>query len=89
MTRPPVEQEREGCALLADELAVRWEASAAKLRKRTTRFFFFGPRYALPEAERDAKNIDAAAHGLRAVARLIREGYAAQALKGNREGVAL
>lgn len=68
--------ERERCAGIADSLAEKWEASAAKLRKdgsfRT--FFGLGPTDVRPAFERNAKDIDAAAHGLRAVAKLIRNG---------------
>jgi hypothetical protein len=70
-----IEAERERAASIADGLAERWEASAARLRQRgVSRFFWIGPRYVTPQADKDAKGIEAAAHGLRTVARLIREG---------------
>jgi hypothetical protein len=70
-----VQEERERCASIADGLAVRWERSANERRARgQTRFLFIGPAYTTPRAEADAKAIEAAAHGLRTVARLIREG---------------
>lgn len=68
--------ERERCASIADHLAEKWEATAAKLRSdgsfRT--FFGLGPTDVRPAFERNAKDIEAAAHGLRAVAKLIRDG---------------
>lgn len=67
--------ERNRCATIADALASRWEASAARLRTNyTKRFLFFGKPYVATMAERDARAIDAAASGLRTVAKLIREG---------------
>lgn len=79
MTPDLVKAERERAASLADDLAGRWEASAARLRERCmTRFLWFGSRYVTPQADKDAKSIEAAAHGLRTVARLIREGVEAR-----------
>lgn len=67
--------ERERCARIADGLAEKWEASAAKIRQAgSTRFFWIGRPYVAPAIENNAKSIEAAAHGLRTVARLIREG---------------
>lgn len=68
--------ERERCADIAEGLAEKWEASAANTRRtRTTRFFGLGKPYTTIEAERDAKTLDSAAHGLRTVAKLIRENW--------------
>lgn len=67
-----VADERERCASIADDLAGRWAASAAKIRLHGTRKPWFGKPYVLPRAERDAKSIDAAVDGMRAVAMLIR-----------------
>ena len=71
-----VATERERCAGLADELAGRWEASANRMREKyKTRFFFgLGKSYVPTVIERSAKDIEAAAHGLRAVSLLIRNG---------------
>jgi hypothetical protein len=70
-----VAKERERAASIAEDLATRWEGSAKKIRQqRQTRFFFIGPSYTTPRAESDAKTIEAAAYGLRTVARLIRDG---------------
>lgn len=68
--------ERTRCAQIADGLAEKWEASAAKWRADHTMraWFGLGSSFVAPFAERDAKAIDAAAHGLRSVAKLIREG---------------
>lgn len=75
MSGDPVSVERERAASIADGLAERWEASAARLRERcTSRLFWFGKRYVTPQGERDAASVEAAARGLRTVARLIREG---------------
>lgn len=80
MSADPVTVERERAASIADDLARRWEASAARLRERCmTRFLWFGSRYVTPQADKDAKSIEAAAHGLRTVARLIREGVEVRA----------
>ncbi len=71
----PIIAERERCADIAEGLAERWEASAAKLRaEHQVRFFWIGKPYVSPIADQDARTIDAAAHGLRTVASLIREG---------------
>jgi hypothetical protein len=67
--------ERERCASIADGLADRWEASAAKIREcGKTRFFWIGRPYVTPDAEKSARTIESAASGVRAVAMLIREG---------------
>jgi hypothetical protein len=67
--------ERSRCAGIADDLAERWAASAAELRARNTiKPRWFGKPYVRPMAERDAKLIDQAAGGLRAVSLVIREG---------------
>jgi hypothetical protein len=66
--------ERERAALIAEALAGRWEARARKIREdHTARFFWFGPPYVTPVWEGHARTIDAAAHGLRTVARLVRD----------------
>lgn len=76
-----VKDERERCALLAEDLAGRWEFSAAKFRATGT---FQGweftpwPRrawFVTPQWEKAAKDTEAAAHGLRTVALGIREGW--------------
>lgn len=70
-----VERERSRCAEIAESLAAKWEASAAKVRaKGTARMLWIGPSYVVPSAERDAVTILAAASGVRTIARLIRSG---------------
>lgn len=75
---PPVDgviAERERCAIIAESLAEKWEASAASLRSKYTRTpRWFGKPYTAPTAEYDARVIKAAASGLRKVASLIRSG---------------
>lgn len=69
------ENERERCALIAENLAERWERGADLLRKQHTRNrLFLGPIVSY-EAERGAREIEAAANGLRAVAMCCRKGY--------------
>lgn len=66
--------ERERAAMIAEGLADRWEAAAQRVREEhTRRFFWLGPKYVLPEWESRARMIDDAAHGLRAVAEIIRD----------------
>lgn len=78
-----VAAERERCACLAEDLAGRWERSAIKTREDGS---FLGqslwswPPFrsvpcVKPKWEEAAKGIEAAAHGLRTVARGIREGW--------------
>lgn len=73
--------ERERCAWLCEELAVRWERSAAKLRKDgsydTRAIWPPGKRITCikPRWKQAALDTEAAAHGLRTVARGIREGW--------------
>lgn len=68
-------EERDRCASIAADLAQRWERTAHEVRARgTTRFFWIGKPYVSPEAEKTARSIEAAAHGLRCVERLIRDG---------------
>jgi hypothetical protein len=69
--------ERERCALLAEDLAGRWERSAAKFRiDGTFNYGWLGRKKSvIPSVERAAKDTEAAAHGLRTVARGIREGW--------------
>lgn len=75
MTDERVLAERQRCAAIADDLAAKWEATADKVRERgKTRFFWIGKPYTTPAAERCARDIEAAASGLRAVSMLIREG---------------
>ena len=71
-----VAAERVRCAALAEDLASRWEASAQRMRDLGTcrPFFGFGKPYVSRPYERNAESIDAAARGLRTVAKLIREG---------------
>lgn len=71
-----LEDERERCALLAEELAAIHVRSARRMRDHgQTRMFWVGPRYVIPAIERDAKFLDTAAHSLRTVAHGIREGW--------------
>lgn len=76
-----VKDERERCAWLCEELAGRWERSAAKLRvdgSYTTRALwppFKEVKCIKPNWEKAADDVDAAVHGLRTVARGIREGW--------------
>jgi hypothetical protein len=67
-----VEAERLRCAILALDLENRWRASAERTRA-DGRTWFFG-WYTKPAFERAAKDIEAAADGLAAVRRFIREG---------------
>lgn len=75
-----VSDEAERCALLAEGLATRWERSARIMREKGTyetwSLWPFGKRVkcVAPSYERGAKELEAAAHGLRTVARLGREG---------------
>ena len=69
-----VQAERERCAEVAACLAEKWEATAAKLRSEGTCKPWFGKPYVKPFYERDAKTIDAAAQGIRAIERVIRSG---------------
>jgi len=73
---PEVNAERERCAAIADSLAEKWEASATRVRERYTRRFFFGlgKPYIPSFADACARDIEAAAKGLRTVAQLIRDG---------------
>lgn len=76
-----VKDERERCVWLCEQLAERWERSAAKLRadgSYTTRAIY--PLFKKvtcikPNWRKAADDIDAAVHGLRTVARGIREGW--------------
>lgn len=76
-----VADERERCAWLCDQLAERWEASAAKLRVDGSfvvrALWPFGEPVTCvkPRWAQAAKDTDAAAHGLRTVARGIRAGW--------------
>lgn len=75
-----IERERERCASIADALAHLWEQSASKIRADGT----FHTRAIWPPFkktavvrhawEKTARDIEAAARGLRQVSRLIREG---------------
>jgi hypothetical protein len=71
-----VAAERERCASIADDLAARWQASAGRLReKHKRRFFFgFGSTYVPTIIERQARDIESAASGVRAISLLIRNG---------------
>jgi hypothetical protein len=76
-----VTAERERCAWLCEELAGRWERSAAKLREDgsyTTRAVWPPGKKVTcvkPKWHQAALDTEAAAHGLRTVARGIREGW--------------
>lgn len=74
---PEVTVERERCARLAEELASRWEKSAVKMRDEGKYWggFLWKREFVRPNWEKGAKDIEAAADGLRTVARGIREGW--------------
>lgn len=80
--------EIERCALLAEELAARWARSAARMRaEHTFKYGWFGRKRAvMPVYERCAKDLDAAAHGLRTVARGCREGWDTRKLQPHERG---
>lgn len=69
--------EAERCALLNEDLAGRWERSAAKARaEHTFQHGWLGRRTSvMPVWEKYATELEAAAHGLRTVARGCREGW--------------
>lgn len=73
--------ERENAAQLCELLAARWEASAGRRRKEGTYKGWFGRTHVNSRWEQHAKDIEAAASGLRAVALMIREGARAVELK--------
>lgn len=72
---PDIADERDRCAFIAEDLARRWRASATKIRKEGERRGLFGGRYTDPKWERVARDIEAGAAGLDAVAYCIRRGY--------------
>jgi hypothetical protein len=82
------EDESERCALLAEDLAGRWERSAAKARaEHTFKYGWFGRKRAvMPRWEKFATDLDAAAHGLRTVARGCREGWDTRKLQAHERG---
>ncbi len=67
----------ERCALLAEGLAAIHEASAARIRREGTfTYGWFGRKKRVaPAWERAAKDMEAAAHGLRTIARGCRAGW--------------
>jgi hypothetical protein len=67
--------EAERCALLAEMLAESWQRSADKLRREGTRKTLFGRERLDRRYERAVGDIEAAIHGLRAVALACRRGY--------------
>jgi hypothetical protein len=69
--------ERERCALLAEGLALKWEASAKRMRTEGSYWggWLWRKRYVLPKWEKAARDIDAAAHGLRIIAMGCRGGW--------------
>ena len=73
-------EERENSAALCDELARKLERSALKLRVENTRKrrWPLGGSFVVPSAERNASAIDAAAHSLRTVSRMILSGVRAE-----------
>lgn len=79
--------EAERCALLAEALAKRWERSAAKIRDQGTYYVralwppFKRIKCVTPRWEQAAKDTEAAAHGLRTIARGAREGWDPRKLK--------
>ncbi len=75
MERSHRADEVERCALLAEELAGRWERSAVKMREDGSYRGLFGGVGIHPKWARCALDLEAAAHGLRTVARGCREGW--------------
>lgn len=81
MLSKEVLEERERCASLAEELAGMWEKRAAQTRSEGTfKTWSLWPPFrsvevVAPGFENAAKNIEAAAHGCRAIALGIREGW--------------
>jgi hypothetical protein len=79
--RYAIDEERERCALNAEQLADIHEASAAKMRKDGSfvvrALWPFGKKVVCvrPAWENNARIIEAAAHGVRVVAAGIRSGY--------------
>lgn len=90
-----VADERERCALLAETLAARWEASGARLRDEGTYYVralwppFKRVKCVTPRREQAAKDIEAAAHGLRTIAQGCREGWDPRKIEPHEEGMAL
>lgn len=80
--------EAERCALLAEDLAGRWERSAAKARaEHSFTVGWFRKRIVvMPVWEQYAKSMEAAAHGLRTVARACREGWDTRKLQPHERG---
>jgi hypothetical protein len=81
------EAEVERCARLNEALATRWEASAAKIRREGT---FVTGGWIFPKMirvalkwERAARDLEAAAHGLRTCAQMMRGGYDPLKVPGN------
>lgn len=80
--------ERENAALLCEDLASRWEQSAAKTRADGTftawGIWPFTKRTTVhPRWEQSAKEIESAAHGLHMVAQIIRKGVRARKESSN------
>jgi hypothetical protein len=80
---PEVQAERDRCARICDELATNWETSAARIRAEgtfTTRAIwppFRKTTCVFPGWEKAARDIEAAAHGVRAIESYIKSGTAA------------
>lgn len=76
-----IADERERCALLAETLAERWEASAAGLRKRGGYWSrsiwppFRKVWFVMAKWEQAARDTEAAANGLRTIAEGCRKGW--------------
>jgi hypothetical protein len=80
---PEILAERENAAQINEMLAKRWENSAKRIREEATfnGWAIWPPfakrKFVAPSAENVARDIEAAAHGLRICARIIREGHRA------------
>ena len=81
MVSHAVQHERDRCARLNEALAARFEASAARIRLDGTYTthalwpLFKKVTSVYPKWERAAKDVEACANSLRAVAKCIRAGY--------------
>jgi hypothetical protein len=86
MLTSEVLDERDRCAYLAEDLAGRWERSAIRMRDEGSYWggFLWKYKCVKPKWERVALDIESAAHGLRTVAKGIREGWDTPERKSNK-----